>query len=134
MYGKKGRSENNQMILIHSNLNNRIILIYSNVSKSFKKQHTNMLYCFANRRSLDESSNSIDEKFFLNKIEITRFIRSLFSLTTRERQSKKWVNRNWEYFFKSCKYIFNCLMIRLRIYNSRVAKRSYKAKLGIMMF
>ena len=94
MYGKKGRSENTQMILIHLNLNNRIILIPSNVSKSFKKQHTNMLYYFANRRSLDESSNSIDEKFFLNKIEITRFIRSLFSLTTRERQSKKWVNRN----------------------------------------
>ena len=86
---KKRTFRNNQMILIHSNLNNRIILIHSNVSKSFKKQHTNMLYCFANRRSLDESSNSIDEKFFLNKIEITRFIRSLFSLTTRERDNQK---------------------------------------------
>ena len=31
-----------------------MILIHSNVSKFYEKQNTNMLYCFANRRSLDE--------------------------------------------------------------------------------
>ena len=41
-----------------------------NVSKFFLK-HTNTLHCFANRCSLDESSNSIDETFFLKKIEVT---------------------------------------------------------------
>ena len=29
------------------------------------------MHCFANRCSLDESSNSIDETFFLKKIEVT---------------------------------------------------------------
>ena len=53
------------------NASNRMILIHSNVSKFFKKQHRPMLYFFANRRSLDESSNSMDEKFFLKKIEFT---------------------------------------------------------------
>ena len=58
MERKKGRSGSN-----------RIILIHSNASKFFKEQHTNTLYCFANRCNLDESSNSIDEKFFLKKIQ-----------------------------------------------------------------
>ena len=43
-----------------------------------------MLQCFANRSSLDESSNSMDEKFFLKKIEVTRFIGRLLALTTIE--------------------------------------------------
>ena len=30
-----------------------------------------MLYCFANRSSLNESCNSMDEKFFLKKIDFT---------------------------------------------------------------
>ena len=50
MERKKGRSGSNQMVLIHSN-----------VIKIFKKQHTNTLHCFANIRSLDESSNIMDE-------------------------------------------------------------------------
>ena len=70
------------MILNHLNVSNRVIIFNSNVSMSFKKQHTNTLYCFANRGSLDESSNSMDEKFFLKKIEVTRFVSRLFPLTT----------------------------------------------------
>ena len=61
------------MILIHSNVSNLMILINSNVRKFLKKQHTNTLYCFVNRRSFDQSSNSIDEKSFLKKIEVKRF-------------------------------------------------------------
>ena len=34
----------------------------------------------------------MDERFFLNKIEVTRFIGRLFPLTSIERQSKEWVN------------------------------------------
>ena len=64
MQRKNGRSGSNRMILIYLNVSNRIILFQSNVSKFFKKQHTNTLYCFANRRSLDESSNRMDEKVF----------------------------------------------------------------------
>ena len=56
---KKERSESNQRILIHS-------------SVSFLKN--NILTRFANIRSLDESSNSMDEEFFLQKIEVTRWI------------------------------------------------------------
>ena len=73
------------MLLIHSNVSNRII-IHSNVSKFFKKEHTATLYCFANECSLDGDSNSMDERFFLNKIEVTRM------LTSIEEQSKEWVN------------------------------------------
>ena len=64
---KKVSSESNRTILIHSTVSDRIILIHSNVSMFFKKQHTNTLYCFANRRSLDESSSSMDDKSFLKK-------------------------------------------------------------------
>ena len=103
MERKKGRSGSNRMILINSNVNNRKILIHSNGSKSFKKQHTNKLYCFANRRSLDESRDSMDEKFLLKKIEVTRFIGRFFPLTTLEGQSKEWVNINRKYYFKSYK-------------------------------
>ena len=71
MERKKVRSGSNPMILIHSN-----------VSKFLKKLHTNMLYCFANRISLDESNNSMNEKFFLKKIEVTRFI-GILSLILR---------------------------------------------------
>ena len=71
MERKKGRSGSSRIILIHSNVSNQMMmLIHSNVSKFFKKQHTNSLYCFAKSRSLDESSNSTDEKFFLKGIEI----------------------------------------------------------------
>ena len=66
---RKWRSGANRMILIHSNVSNQMILIHSNVSKLFKKQ-ANTLYCFANRRSFDESSNSMDQKFFLKKIKL----------------------------------------------------------------
>ena len=100
MERKKGRSGSNR-VSVHSNVSNQILLINSNASKSFKKPHTNTLHCFENRRSLDESSNSMDEKFFLKKIEFTRFIGRSFPLTIIERQSKVWVNINWEYFFKS---------------------------------
>ena len=62
------------MILVLSNVSNPMVLIHSNVSKFLKKENINMLYCFANRRSLDESSNSMDENFFLKKIEVTKFI------------------------------------------------------------
>ena len=55
-----------------------MLLIPLNASKFFKKQHANTLYCFAKRRILDESSNSMDEKFFLTKIEVTIFIGRLF--------------------------------------------------------
>ena len=95
MERKKRRSVISNRILIHSNVSNRMILIHSNVSKSFKKQHTNTLDCFANRRSLDKTSNSMDEKFFLKKIEVTRF------------------TRFQEHFFKSYKKVFNCLMISI---------------------
>ena len=66
MERRKGRSGSNRMILIHSNVSNQMTLIHSNVSKVF-----NTLYFFANRRSLNDSSNSMDEKFFLKKIEVT---------------------------------------------------------------
>ena len=59
MERRKGRPGSNQMILIHSNVSNQMMLIHSNVSKVF-----NTLYFFANRRSLNDSSNSMDEKFF----------------------------------------------------------------------
>ena len=62
MERKKGRSRSNRMILINSN-----------VSKFFKKQHNNTLYSFLNRRSLAESSNSMDETFFLKKTEFLIF-------------------------------------------------------------
>ena len=79
MEGRKGgRSGSNRMILIHSN-----------VIKLFKN-NTLTLYCFANRSSLDESSNSMDENFFLKKIEATRFIRISFPLTTIVAQSEEW--------------------------------------------
>ena len=84
MQRKKGRSGSNPMMLLYSNESNRMILIHSNISKLFKKHHTNTLCCFANRRSLEECSNSKDEKFFLKKIEVTRFIGRLFTLTTIE--------------------------------------------------
>ena len=44
---------------------NRMIFIHSNVCKFFKKQHTVMLYSFANRCTLDQSTNSMNKKFFL---------------------------------------------------------------------
>ena len=59
-----------------------MILIPLNASKFFKKQHANTLYCFAKRRILDESSNSMDEKIFLTKIEVTIFIGRLFPWPT----------------------------------------------------
>ena len=59
------------MILIHPNVSNRIMLIHSSVNKFFKKQNTNMLHCFVNIRSSDESSDSMDKKLFLKKIEVT---------------------------------------------------------------
>ena len=49
-----------------------------------------MLYFFANRRSLDESSNSIDEKCFLKKIEFTSicdFKKVMEKYTTTRRRS-----------------------------------------------
>ena len=71
---KKGRSESNR-ILIYSNVSTRMISIQSNMRRFFKKQHTNTLYCLANRRSLGESSDSMNDNFFLKKIEVTRLIR-----------------------------------------------------------
>ena len=53
------------------------------------------------------------DKVFLKKLEVTRFIGRLFSLTTIEGQSKEWVNINREYFRKSYKKVFNCLIISL---------------------
>ena len=47
------------------------MFIHSNVSKFFKNNTLYTLYYFANRRSLDESSNNMDEKLFLKKIEVT---------------------------------------------------------------
>ena len=62
------------MISIQLNVSNQMRLIYSNVSKFFKKEQSNMLYCFTNsRRSLEESSDSMHEKFFLKKIEVRSF-------------------------------------------------------------
>ena len=90
-----------------------MILINSNVNKFFIKQHSNTLHCFPNRRSLDESSSSMDKKFFLKKIEVTRFIARLFHLTTIEGQSKE-ESINRVHFFKSYNSIsFNCLRISL---------------------
>ena len=56
----------------------------------------------------------MDEKFFLKKIEFTRFIGRLFPLNITERQSKVWININREYFFKSCESVFCYLIIILR--------------------
>ena len=64
MERRKGRSGSNRMIQINLNVRNRMILIHSVVRKFFEKQHTNTLYCFENRHSLDESSDHMDEKFF----------------------------------------------------------------------
>ena len=55
----------------------------------------------------------MDEKLFLKKIEVTKVIGRLFPLTTIEGQSKEWVNINREYFLKSYKKVFICLMISL---------------------
>ena len=43
----------------------------------------------------------MDEKFFLKKIEVTRFIGRLLHLATIKGQSKEWVSISREYFFKS---------------------------------
>ena len=61
---------------------NRMVSVYLNVRKCFKKQHANKLQCFANRLSLDESSNNMDEKIFLKKIQFIRFI-GILSLIPR---------------------------------------------------
>ena len=87
MESKQRSPGSNWMLLIHSNVSNWII-IHSNVSKFFKKEHTATLYCFSNECSLDGGSNSMDERFFLNKIEVTR----MFPLTSIEEQSKEWIN------------------------------------------
>ena len=50
------------------------MLIHSNVNKFFKKQPTNTLYFFENRRSLDESSNSMDEKFFSKENRFNKYL------------------------------------------------------------
>ena len=50
------------------------------------------MHCSANRRSFDESS--MNEKFYLKKIEVTRFILRFFPLITIEKQSKEWVSIN----------------------------------------
>ena len=71
---KKGCSGSNRMILIHSNVSNRMILLH--------------LYWFANRPSLDESSSIMNEKVFLQKVEVTISIGRLFPLTTTEGQSR----------------------------------------------
>ena len=68
---KKRRLGSNPLRFIHLNVSNEMMLTHSNVSKFLKKQHTNTLYCFASRRSLDKSSNSMNEKIFLKKIEVT---------------------------------------------------------------
>ena len=92
---KKECSKSNRMVLIHSNVSKRMILIHLNVNKFFKKQRTNTLCCFANRRSFDESSNNLDERFFLKKIEVIgKFIGRFLPLTNVEGQSKVWVNIN----------------------------------------
>ena len=95
MERKKGRSGSIR-ISIHSNVSIRIIFIHSNISKSFRNQQSNTLYCFANRYSSHESSNSMDEKLFLKKTKFTRYIGRLFSVTIIERQSKERVNINRE--------------------------------------
>ena len=63
---KKGTFKNysNDVKLIHSNVSNRVILIHSNIRKFFKKQHTSMLYCLANRRSLNDNINTMDREVF----------------------------------------------------------------------
>ena len=38
----------------------------------------------------------MDEKLFLKKIEVSRFVGRLFPLNTMEEQSKEWVNINRE--------------------------------------
>ena len=55
----------------------------------------------------------MDEKFFLKKIDCTRFIARLFPLNIIERESKVWVNISWEYFIKSYEYVFCRLIISL---------------------
>ena len=91
------------MIICSFEFKYRMILIHSNVSKFYKKQHTNMPYCFSNRPSLDWSTDSMDESFFLKKTDVARFVERLFHLTTIEEQSKDWGNINPEYFSKSYK-------------------------------
>ena len=52
---------------------------------------------------VDYSSNNMDEKIFLKKREVTKFIGRFLPLTIIERQSKEWVNVNRGYYFKSYK-------------------------------
>ena len=74
MERKKGRSGSNRTIQFHLNVSNQMMLIHSNVNKFFKKQPTNTLYCFENRRTLDESSNSMDEKFFSKENRFNKYL------------------------------------------------------------
>ena len=76
------------MILIHSNVNNQMILTDSNVSKFCKNTLTR--FTVLQTRGLDESSNCMDKRFFLKKIEVTGFIGRFFPLTTLEGQSKEY--------------------------------------------
>ena len=78
------------MILIDSNVSNQMMLFRSNISKFLKKQHTNTLYCFANRCSLDKSSNSMDETFFLKKRKITNIC--VFKCMSKRRLSPGKIN------------------------------------------
>ena len=62
---------------------------FSNREIKYPRNLIPLRYCFANRSSLDKNSGNMDEKFFLKKIEVTRFIGRLFPLTTIERQLKE---------------------------------------------
>ena len=53
----------------------------------------------------------MDGEVFSKENKVTVFIGRLFDLTTIGGQSKEWVNVNREYFLKSYKKIFNCLII-----------------------
>ena len=65
------------MVLIHSNLSNQMMLIHLNVSKFClkKKQRTKTflqrVFYYVNRRSLDQTSNSMGDMFFLMKILVS---------------------------------------------------------------
>ena len=67
-----------------------MLLIPLNASKFFKKQHANTLYCFAKRRILDESSNSMDEKNFSNENRSYNIYWEIVPLANIEGQSHEY--------------------------------------------
>ena len=77
---------------------------------------------------MDESSNSTVQKFFLKKIEVTRFIGRLFPLTTIEGQWKKWLNINREYFSRGGFITYELQLVSYELWVVILRKKIYELR------